>query len=95
MYASYNKYHYNIVRDSLILTVAHLLWVLQAVVLSFSLLGVAGVPHTSGIQTIQLGMAAIQEGWLWLGLLFILLNLLLNGLLITLRICVTDVLKHN
>ena len=93
VYASYNKYHYNIVRDSIILIVAHLLWVLQAVVLSFSLLGVAGVPHTSGIQTIQLGMAAIQEGWLWLGLLFILLILLaLSSLLGFLQVIITSII---
>jgi len=40
-YASYNKYEHNLVRDTAIMAVAHLVWLLLAVLLTFALLGLA------------------------------------------------------
>jgi len=40
-YSSYNRYQHNIVRDCAILVISHLVWVILAVLLTFSLLGVA------------------------------------------------------
>merc|ERR1711892_1100809 len=48
-YSSYNCFYHNIVRDCAIITISHLLWVILAILLTFSLLGVAH--HT---QTINL-----------------------------------------
>ena len=40
-YASYNKYEHNLVRDTAIMAVSHLVWVLLATLLTLALLGVA------------------------------------------------------
>merc|ERR1711892_558062 len=40
-YSSYNTYQHNIVRDCAIITISHLLWVILAILLTFSLLGVS------------------------------------------------------
>jgi len=40
-YARYSSFRHNIVRDSIIIMVSHLVWVLLAMLLTFSLLGVA------------------------------------------------------
>ena len=40
-YASYNKYEHNLVRDTAIMAVAHLVWLLLAVLLTFALLDLA------------------------------------------------------
>jgi len=40
-YSRYNKFRHNIIRDCTIIIVSHLVWVLLAVLLTFSLLGVA------------------------------------------------------
>ena len=104
-YASYNKYHYNIVRDCLIIIIAHLLWVLQSVVLTFSLLGVARTHMTSndslpqpngmpGMAQIEVGLSEIQFGWLWTGLLFILLLLVgLSSMFGYLQVVTTSILN--
>ncbi len=40
-YASYNKYEHNLVRDTAIMAVAHLVWLLLAFLLTFGLLDLA------------------------------------------------------
>ena len=103
-YASYNNYHYNIVRDCLIIVIAHLLWVLQSVVLTFSLLGAAHVntvsdlSHTQpigmlGLAQMELGLAEIEFGWLWMGLLFILLLMVgLSSMFGFLQVIITSII---
>merc|ERR1711963_249784 len=40
-FSSYNKYEHNLVRDTAIMAVAHLVWLLLALLLTFALLGLA------------------------------------------------------
>jgi len=65
-YSQYNKYQHNIIRDCTTLVVAHLVWVLLAILLTFSLLGVAvsadKIKLTEGSQVI----VSITGHSLWL-----------------------------
>lgn len=67
-YSSYNTYQHNIVRDCAIITISHLLWVILAILLSFSLLGVAH--NTAAINLINLvsdpALVSITGHGLWL-----------------------------
>ena len=79
-FASNNSYSHNILRDVLLVTAAHLLWSTVATLLVSSLLGLTGVsPDTESLQSVldclvtaMAAMANLSQGWLWLGLLFIL-----------------------
>jgi len=82
-YSSYNKFYHNIVRDCCIIVAAHVIWITCSLVLCFSLLGVAQSPANVGngiwlvtITLLESGLVRISNGWLWAGLLFILLILL-------------------
>jgi len=51
-YSSYNTYQHNIVRDCAIIVISHLVWVILAILLVFSLLGVAHNTKTINLTTL-------------------------------------------
>merc|ERR1719483_594940 len=51
-YSAYNQYQHNIIRDCLVLSSAHLVWVLLATLLTFSLLGTAHHSKAINIQSL-------------------------------------------
>jgi len=51
-YSSYNTYQHNIVRDCAIMVISHLVWVILAILLTFSLLGVAHNTQTINITNL-------------------------------------------
>lgn len=98
-YASYNRYHHNLVRDTGIILATNLVWVVLASLLVLSLLGVThnlqtinleqlassnGRDPTSitgsglwlaGVTLVEAALASLATGWLWAGLLFLLVLL--------------------
>ena len=75
--ASNNNYSHNITRDVLLVSGAHLVWTVLATLLVSSVLGLAEVsPGPDNVLdclvTASAAMAALSQGWLWLGLIFIL-----------------------
>ena len=79
-FASSNSYSHNILRDVLLVGGAHLLWSVLASLLLSSSLGLAGTTTSlDSLQTVldclvttMTAMLNISQGWLWLGLVFIL-----------------------
>ena len=75
--ASNNNYSHNITRDVLVVSGTHLVWTVLTSLLVSSLLGLAGSsPDQENVLhaliTASTAMAALSQGWLWLGLVFIL-----------------------
>jgi len=79
-YSSYNTYQHNIVRDCVIITIAHLLWVTLAILLTFSLLGVAH--NTKAINLLTLvsdpALVSITGQGVWLAAITLLETALAN-----------------
>jgi len=88
VFASYNKQEHNILRDTIILGLGHLVWILLSVLLTFALLGVSS-PNSSVLLTsrdqgvylssttlLQSSFPLLSQGWLWAGLYFILIIIL-------------------
>ena len=78
VFASNNNYSHNILRDVLLLCGGHLLWTVLASLLVSSMLGLAGLSADQEnlldcLVTASTAMAELSQGWLWLGLVFILL----------------------
>ena len=77
-YASHNGYSHNIVRDSVIVTSGHWVWSMVSTVFMSAMLGMSQVSLTDihGVMdclvTAGRAMEVISQGWLWLGLVFIL-----------------------
>jgi SNF family Na+-dependent transporter len=63
-YASYNTYQHNIVRDCAVIILSHLVWVILAILLTFSLLGIAHTSHT--INLTDPSLISITGQGLWL-----------------------------
>ena len=59
-YSSYNSYQHNIVRDCAIMVISHLVWVILAVLLTFSLLGVAHNTQTINLTNLASDPALIS-----------------------------------
>ena len=82
-YSRYNTFHHNIIHDSIIIITSHLVWVILATLLTFSLLGTHDIVSPTG-QGVWLAAAtlldksflAMNNGWFWAGLYFLLLTLL-------------------
>jgi len=52
-FASFNKYHHNIIRDAGVIAIGHFVWSILAVLFVFSLIGVAHSSQTINIENIK------------------------------------------
>ena len=80
-FASNNNYSHNILRDVLLVAGAHLAWTVLATLLVSAILGLAGASAEQEnvldcLVTASTAMANLSQGWLWLGLVFILFIIL-------------------
>ena len=64
-YSSCNTYQHNIVRDCAIIILSHLVWVILAILLIFSLLGVAHSTHTINLANLAADTSITGHG-VWL-----------------------------
>jgi len=85
-----NKYRHNLIRDTGVVLVTHVVWVLLAILLTLSLLGAsdtaitpAPVTHTvtgdniwlAAVTILDKSLLKLSYGWLWAGLYFILVTI--------------------
>ena len=79
-YSSYNTYQHNIVRDCAIIICSHLVWVILAILLTFSLLGVAHNTKTINLTNLESDPAlmSITGYGVWLGAITLIKTSLAN-----------------
>ena len=105
-YTSYNSYRHNILQDCAIIIILNTLWVILAILFTFSLLGAAdGMGMSSPALTQQVWLASLPvletvlagfpTGWLWACLFFLLIILVsITSLFGYLEVIISSLLSH-